>query len=64
MSKLKLMCWLLILALLAGGAAVVAWRCGLLFKRYTAVARLLVERREARASSPSGGTMKGPSTNW
>ena len=40
MSKLKFVCWLLILVLLAGGAAAVAWRCGLLGKRYTATALL------------------------
>jgi uncharacterized protein involved in exopolysaccharide biosynthesis len=51
MSKLKLLCWLLILALLAGGAAAVAWRSGLLGKRYTAVARLLVERCEPHVLS-------------
>ena len=51
MSKLKFLCWLLVLALLAGGAAAVAWRAGLFGKRYTATAQVLVERLNPRILS-------------
>ncbi len=53
MSKLKVIFWLLILVLLASGAAAVAWRTGLPGTRYTATAQVLVERRIPHVLSPA-----------
>ena len=56
MSTLKLTCWLLVLVLLASGAAAVAWKARLFGKTYTATASLQLARCEPRVLSRDAKT--------